>query len=92
MTVDEKIAVRGIFVLANARFDNRSIFQSGQSQSQTPPCLSQTFSSGNPIAGIGIERWSMTIDRQLNTATGKRRQAIDFFFKSDAGRELWRRE
>src|SRR5258707_8009722 len=85
MKIDQKVAVGGVFVLANTRFRNRRIFQRGQTPGKTLTHLSQSLAGHHSIAGVRIEFGSVTVNRDLDAAPFEIRQTISFVFEIDPG-------
>src|SRR5689334_8714300 len=85
MTVDQKVAVGSVLVLADACFDDRRVLQIRQSQSKQTAYFFQSLSGRNSIAAVWIERRAMPIDCDLDAASIDVGQAISFAFEIDPG-------
>src|SRR5438045_3609956 len=85
MMIDQEVAARSVLVLADARFDNGRIFQSGQTPFQTLTHLGESLAGHNSIAGVRIKFGSVTINCDLNAAPFRVRQAISLAFEVDPG-------
>src|SRR5258708_6341030 len=87
MKIDQKVAVGSVFVLADARFRNRRVFQRGQTPGKTLTHLSQSLAGHHSIAGVRIEFGSVAINRDLDAAPFEIRQALSLVFEIDPGRQ-----
>src|SRR5690349_10793888 len=65
MAVDQKIAIRSIFILADTRLCHRRIRQPRHSLRQILTHRLQSTGSNNPLATIRIKLFPMRIDREL---------------------------
>src|SRR5437868_12541826 len=92
MAIDQEVAVGSIFVLTDARFDNRRIFQRGQTPFETLTHFGKSLAGHNSIAGVRIKFGSVTINRDLNAAPFRVRQAISLAFEVDPGGQSGRRK
>ena len=89
MPVDQKIAVRGIFILADARFDQRRIGEGGETLAQHRAGFAQSLLRDFAIAGFGIELRTMGIERDFESAAVERGDRIDAFTKRDPRRQTF---
>src|SRR5205807_10305598 len=85
MAIDQKVAVRSVFVLTDAAFDDRCVLHSRQSQSKQASHFCQSLCGRNSIAVVSIERRAMSIDRDLDAASIDVGQAVSFRFEIDPG-------
>src|ERR1700752_130569 len=92
MSVDQKVTVRCVLVLAHTRFGDGRIFQRRKAARQALTSLSQSFETSNALARIRIDWWSMTVDGNLHAAAVDLRQAISFIFEIDPGWQVRRPE
>src|SRR5579859_5448714 len=67
MTVDQEIAVRSVFVLADARFDDRRVAQGGEATAQIIAHEAESF-AGNALDAIGINRRAVTVAGDFHAA------------------------
>src|SRR5437879_11360511 len=94
MPIENEMMVRAIFVLANARFEERCFLHPGKAHRHMRPRFLDCYRRDRPLAGCRIERRSASVIRDLEAApfiTGnavkKRGSVIDpggqpFFAKS----------
>ncbi len=83
MKIDEEVAVGSVFVLADARFCNRRVFQCGQTPGETLTHLGESHTGRKSITSVGIKFDTVAIDRDLDTAPFRVRQTISFVFEVD---------
>src|SRR5262245_11259324 len=92
MAVDQEIAVRSVFVLADARFDER-----GARQRRKPPGhkrarhLERVFGH-LALGGVGVNRFAVTIEREFEASIFQVRHAVGFSAEVDPGRRQRRGE
>ena len=68
MAVDQEIAVRGVLVLADARFDKRRADQGRKAPGQKKARASSVIFSQVALGGIRINRFAVTIEREFEAA------------------------
>src|SRR5579872_3643852 len=67
MAVDQEIAVRGVFVLADARFDDGRVAQGGEAATQIIAHERKRF-AGNALDAVGINGRSVTVAGDFDAA------------------------
>src|ERR1700730_11638070 len=87
MTIDQKVTVPGIFILANARLDERRIFESGNPSRQQLTHFGEPGARRYSIATVGIKGRSMTIDGYLSASVFEIGKAVRFVFEVDPNRQ-----
>src|SRR5882672_1614293 len=78
MAVDQEIAVRRVLVLADARFDERSAGQRRKSPGHKSARRRKRFFSHAALGRIRVNRFAMTIERELEAAIFQIWHAIGF--------------
>src|SRR5262249_49365024 len=89
MTIDQEVAVRSVFVLADARFRHRC---GRERRNPSPQIFAYSFdrlSGNNPLPVIGIELRPMFINRNLQTASFQVGQSVNEVVKIDPRRHPW---
>src|ERR1700684_2700508 len=67
MPVDQKIPARSIFILANARLDDRRVAQGRESPSHIRPHFFGSGFGDNPRLRVGIDARPVPIERNLES-------------------------
>src|SRR5580658_4230518 len=81
MPIDQKIAVRGVLILTDARFDQRGSGEIGKSLAQDGSGFTQRCLRDFTRAGFRIERRSVRVESDLETASIKRGNRINALAK-----------
>src|SRR2546423_881457 len=76
MTIDQKVAIRGVLILADARFDNRRVGKRRNVIAEISPQALDCAGINYPAAGIGIQNSTMAIEGYLEAAIFNVRQRI----------------
>lgn len=85
MAVDQKIAGGGVFVLADARFEQRRVGQSREALAQQRARAPQRRWGEFAAAGFWIERGAVRIEGQLEAAAVQRGDRVGSFTPRDPG-------
>src|SRR5215207_2049438 len=86
MSINQKIAIRRVLILADARLHHRRIRQPWHSFSEILTHRLQSARANNSLAKIRIELLPVRVDRDLETATIKVRQRINEIVEIDPRR------
>src|SRR5262245_4090151 len=92
MAIDQKIAVRGVLVLADARLDERRVFQMRKAAGEVLTHWRQPLGRHLPLAGLRIECRTVTVERDLEPAGLQIRDAVDLTAEVDPDGQQRRRE
>ena len=85
MAIDQKISIGSIFVLADARFDDGSIFQGGETLAEIVASGLFCFGSGSAVRGVGIDRRAMAVDGDFHAAIFQVGHAVNFIAQANPG-------
>src|SRR5215831_9854582 len=86
MAIYQKIAVRGVFVLADARFEDWCVLHRGHAARQILARQNQTLTARQPLARVRIKRFAVTINCAFDSPAIDVRQPIGLVFKVNPGR------
>src|SRR5690242_8392778 len=87
MTIDQEVAIRSVFVLADTTLSDGRVFQYRNSVGEITAHFGEAFVAHNAIALIRIEWLTVPVDRDLNAAAFHIRQAICFVFEINPRRQ-----
>src|SRR5919107_5073847 len=68
VAVNQEVAAGSVLVLADARFDDRGIKQSRHATGKMLPRGGQPLRRNYALAGVGVERGAVGVDRDLEAA------------------------
>ena len=78
VTVDQKIAVRGVLVLADARLDERRVRERRDSLGQKAAHLFERLRGRHALRRVGVELRAVAVERDLDAAAFQIGQAVNF--------------
>jgi hypothetical protein len=78
MLIDQEISVRGVFVLADARFDDRRIFERGEAAGEKFARGSESFGGGDAGLRVGIDGGAVAIVGDFEAAGFEVGRAVEF--------------
>src|SRR5579872_3424767 len=87
MAVDQEIAVRGVFVLADARFDDGRVAQGGEAAAQIIAHKRKRF-AGNAFDAVGINGRSVTVAGDFDAAVFEIGHAVNFLSNVEPSGEI----
>src|SRR6266404_8857996 len=92
MPIDQKIATRSVFILADPRLHNRSICQGGESVRNVPPNLTYFRWRHHSRLPVRIDPLAVFVQRDLQPAALQVRHSITFVIFDQPGRQSWSRK
>src|SRR4029077_9111266 len=87
MAVDQKVAVPGIFILANARLEDWRLFKRGNAAGHQRAHFGKSGGGSSSILGVRIKCSTVAIDCDLNASTFQIWKSISLVFKVDPNRK-----
>ncbi len=81
MLIDQEISVRSVFVLADARFDYRRIFERGETAGEEFARGGEGFGSGDARLRVGIDGGAVAIVGDFEAAGFEVGHAVEFVAK-----------
>ena len=83
MAIDQEISVRGVFVLADARFDDGSVFQGGETARDKFSRGVRGFGGGDAGLRVGIDGGAVAIVGDFEAAAFEVGHAVKFVAKDE---------
>src|SRR5262245_52073733 len=90
MAIDQEVSVRCVLVLAHTRFNQRCLRHRRESSGQEFSDFAKQFRRDIAIGSIGINRPTMTVDCNFETAVNQVRQGVQAGGKINTCRHEWR--
>ena len=78
MLINQKIAIGGVFVLADARFDDGGVFQGGKPAREKFFCGGDAFGSSDARLRVGIDGGAVAIVGDFEAASFEIGHAVEF--------------
>src|ERR1043165_8456969 len=87
MTIDEEVAVRSVFILADSTLTDGRVFQFRNPSREIATDFGESFFAGDTVTCIRVKRFAVSIDCDLDSAAVDIRQSVSFLFEVDPNRQ-----